>query len=217
MSAAEDEDPVGAFAADCADPAFDDGVRAGREYRCADGRDLFRGEHGIETSDELGVAIPDQQTQSIDTIAKVHEQIAGLLGHPQAVEWAVTPARCTPAGAELDKEQGTADAAHVLEQAERPLPAVQQSLWAIRRHGWLIRRLGGLAGALAPHTPTAGAAIAADRDQQRRRAPPQRLMRQPPGHAVERRSLASAASTPPGEPVGLDDPAGQHRTTGSIR
>src|SRR6266540_1241124 len=62
--------------------------------------------------------------------------------------------------------------------------------------------------------PTAGAAIAADRDQQRRRAPPQRLVRQPPGHAVARRSLASAAATPPGELVGLDDPAGQHRTTG---
>jgi hypothetical protein len=49
---------------------------------------------------------------------------------------------------------------------------------------------------------------------QRRRAPPQRLVRQPPGHAVARRSLASAAATPPGELVGLDDPAGQHRTTG---
>jgi hypothetical protein len=75
-------------------------------------------------------------------------------------------------------------------------------------------RLGGPAGVLARHMPTAGAAIAADRDQQRRRAPPQRFVRQPPGHAVARRSLASAAATPPGELVGLDDPAGQHRTTG---
>jgi hypothetical protein len=73
---------------------------------------------------------------------------------------------------------------------------------------------GGPAGVLARHMPTAGAAIAADRDQQRRRAPPQRFVRQPPGHAVARRSLASAAATPPGELVGLDDPAGQHRTPG---
>jgi hypothetical protein len=58
------------------------------------------------------------------------------------------------------------------------------------------------------------ASIAADRDQQRRRAPPRRLVRQLPGHAVARRSLASAAATPPGELVGLDDPAGQHRPTG---
>ena len=58
MPAAEDEDPVGAFAADGADPAFGDSVRAGRTYRRADNFYLFRGEHGIETSDELGVAIP---------------------------------------------------------------------------------------------------------------------------------------------------------------
>lgn len=31
MSAAEDEDPVGAFAADGADPAFGDGVRPRRQ------------------------------------------------------------------------------------------------------------------------------------------------------------------------------------------
>src|SRR5258708_4293977 len=60
--------------------------------------------------------------------------------------------------------------------------------------------------------PTAGAAIAADRDQQRRRAPPQRLVRQPPGHAVARPSLASPTATPPGGPVWLDRPAGPHRT-----
>ncbi len=85
-------------------------------------------------------------------------------------------------------------------------------LWVVITQ--LRARPGGPAGVLAPHMPTAGAVIAADRDQQRRRAPPQRLVRQPPGHAVARRSLASAAATPPGELAGLDDPAGQHRTTG---
>jgi hypothetical protein len=35
-----------------------------------------------------------------------------------------------------------------------------------------------------------------------------------PRTAVARRSLASATATPPGELVGIDDPAGQHRTTG---
>jgi len=72
-AAAEDEDPVGAFAAEGADPAFGDSVRAGRAYRCADDRDLFRGEHGIETGDELGVAIPDQETQLFDPITEIHE------------------------------------------------------------------------------------------------------------------------------------------------
>src|SRR5580700_3613065 len=62
--------------------------------------------------------------------------------------------------------------------------------------------------------PTAGAAIAADRDEQRRRAPPPAADAPAAGHAVAWRSLASAAATPPGELVGLYDPAGQHRTTG---
>jgi hypothetical protein len=35
-----------------------------------------------------------------------------------------------------------------------------------------------------------------------------------PVRKAPRRSLASAVATPPGELVGLDDPAGQHRTTG---
>jgi hypothetical protein len=71
-------------------------------------------------------------------------------------------------------------------------------------------RLGGLAGVLAPHMPAAGAPVAADRHQQRRGSPPERLVRQPPGHAVARRSLRSTAATPPVELTGVD-PAGQHR------
>lgn len=44
--------------------------------------------------------------------------------------------------------------------------------------------------------------------------PTRQLVHQPPGHAVVRFSRASTASTPPGEPVDCDDPAGQHRLAG---
>jgi len=70
--------------------------------------------------------------------------------------------------------------------------------------------LGGLAGVLAPHVPAAGASVAADRDQQRCWPPAQRLVRQLAGHAVARLALTPALTTPP---VGLQDPAGQHRPT----
>jgi hypothetical protein len=69
-------------------------------------------------------------------------------------------------------------------------------------------RLGGLAGVLTPHMPAPGAAVAAHRDLQRRRPPPERLMRQPTQHGVARNALAAAAVAPV---IGLDDPAGQHR------
>ena len=75
--------------------------------------------------------------------------------------------------------------------------------------GQLGPRLGRLAGVLAPHVPAAGAPVAADRDQQRRRAPPERLVREPAGHAVTRDALAAA---PPAPPIGVDDPTRQHRT-----
>ena len=53
--------------------------------------------------------------------------------------------------------------------------------------GQLRPRLGRPAGVLPPHVPAAGAPVAADRDQQRRRPPPERLVRQPPDHGVPRR------------------------------
>lgn len=66
VAVAEDENPVGTFTADSADPAFGDGVGAGRAYRCANDRYLFRGKHGIETGDELAVSIANHQAQLFD-------------------------------------------------------------------------------------------------------------------------------------------------------
>ena len=59
-----------------------------------------------------------------------------------------------------------------------------------------------------PYEPLGLTHLATDGDQQRR-GPSQRLVRQLPGHGVARYALTTAATTPP---VGLDDPAGQHRT-----
>jgi hypothetical protein len=68
---------------DGADPAFGESIRAGRPYRCADDRDLFGSDEGVEAGDELGVSIADQETQLVDPITEIHEQIASLLGHPR--------------------------------------------------------------------------------------------------------------------------------------
>jgi hypothetical protein len=71
-------------------------------------------------------------------------------------------------------------------------------------------RLGRAAGFLAPHMPTPGTpVVAADGDQQRRRAPPQRFVRQASDHRVPRGTLALAPATPL---IGLDDTTRQHRT-----
>ena len=57
--------------------------------------------------------------------------------------------------------------------------------------------------------PTAGAAVAAHGDLQRRRSPPKRLVRQPSDHGVPRDALAAAPATPL---VGLHDAACEDRT-----
>ena len=72
-------------------------------------------------------------------------------------------------------------------------------------------RLGRLGGVLAPHVSAPGAPVAANRDQQRRRSPAQRLVRQAPHHGVAGRALAAAASAPL---VRFQDPAGQDRLLG---
>ena len=38
-----------------------------------------------KTFGELGVAVPDQESEGADPVAEVHEQVAGLLGGPCAV------------------------------------------------------------------------------------------------------------------------------------
>ena len=74
-----------------------------------------------------------------------------------------------------------------------------------------LARGSAAAGVLAPHVPATRAPVAADRDDQRRRAPTERLVRQPAGHALVRDALAAA---PPAPPIGVSDPTRQHRAAG---
>ena len=56
-----DQDPVEAFATDCADPPFDERVRARCAYGCADRPDAVGAEHLIEGRRELAVTVVDQE------------------------------------------------------------------------------------------------------------------------------------------------------------
>jgi hypothetical protein len=53
-----DQHPVGALAADAADPPFGDPVRTRRPDRCGDDLDADRGEDRVEGHRELGISIP---------------------------------------------------------------------------------------------------------------------------------------------------------------
>jgi hypothetical protein len=51
--------------------------------RGADDADISAGENGVEGGGELAVPVADQEAELLGTVAKVHQQVAGLLGDPR--------------------------------------------------------------------------------------------------------------------------------------
>jgi hypothetical protein len=84
VAAVEDQDPVEALAADAADPAFDEGVRAWCAYRCADDPDRLGAEDFVEGGRELAVAVMDQEPDRLRPVDERLDDVAGLLGRPLA-------------------------------------------------------------------------------------------------------------------------------------
>jgi hypothetical protein len=82
MPFTSDQHPVQAFAAGAADPAFGDRVRTRRLHGRLDDADADGGEHGVEGRGELGIPVVDEELEGGGWIAEIHQQIAGLLGHP---------------------------------------------------------------------------------------------------------------------------------------
>ena len=82
MSFAGDEEAVGAFGAGCAYPSFGERVgpwalRRGRDDGCA-----VADEDGVEGGGELAIPVTDQEPEPLGALAEVHQQVAGLVGHP---------------------------------------------------------------------------------------------------------------------------------------
>ena len=111
-----------------------------------------------------------------------HRVVGGVPGHVECVG--------DPGDGELLDHQGL----------QRPPDRRPREFRARRRRG---------RGVLPPDMSATGAAVAADHELQRRRTPPERLMRELPHDAVARSALATA--TPAPVVVGLD-PAGDYRS-----
>src|SRR5712691_4846250 len=105
MSAAENQEPVEALAANRPDPAF--GVRP--RLRCAhrrlDQANAVGAEDLVELACELAVAVTDQKPRLDVLIAKLHQQVARLLGHPATVRVGRDPGDADAPGRKFDEEQ----------------------------------------------------------------------------------------------------------------
>ena len=82
----DDQKAVEQFAADGADEAFRDRVRARCVHWRLDYLDVGGGEDGVEGGGELAVAVAvavaDQESEASVGVVEVHEQVAGQLGQP---------------------------------------------------------------------------------------------------------------------------------------
>ena len=102
---AGDQHPVQALAAGTGDPAFGDGVRARRLDRGLDDPHADGGDHRSGRGGELGVPVMSQKLEAVSLFCEVHEQVAGLLGHPRAGGAGSEAGQAHPAGAVLEEEQ----------------------------------------------------------------------------------------------------------------
>src|ERR687889_1824159 len=84
-----DQKVVEAFPAQCPDEPFRNRVRPGRSDRGADDPQVGAGEDGVERGGELAVPVADQEPELLGALAEIHQQVAGLLGDPVPVGWAV--------------------------------------------------------------------------------------------------------------------------------
>ena len=81
-----DQHPIGALSPDAANEPLRITVRAGRPRWSLDDLDVLGGEDCVERPGELGVPIADQEPKTLDPIAEVDHQVAGL-----PAEWSIRP------------------------------------------------------------------------------------------------------------------------------
>jgi hypothetical protein len=105
VARSSDQQVVEAFAAQGADEAFGDRVRPRCPHWCAEDGDVGAGEDRVEGGGELAVPIADQVPELLGVVAEVHEQVAGLLGHPGAGGMSGDPGEMHAAAAVLDHDQ----------------------------------------------------------------------------------------------------------------
>src|SRR5919106_4037903 len=96
MATAEDEDAIQALPVQRSHEPFRERVRPRCPDRGADDLDAFGGEYLVEAACVFRVAVPDEETQR--ERLPVDNEVACLLGHPEAVGAEGTLARCTPPG-----------------------------------------------------------------------------------------------------------------------
>jgi hypothetical protein len=88
---AEDQHPVKTLAPDGADPPLGVGGGLRRARRTIEDFDAEISEHGVEARGELGVAIADQEPETVALLPQREREVTSRLGDPLPVGCRVTP------------------------------------------------------------------------------------------------------------------------------
>jgi hypothetical protein len=115
--ASHDQQPVQALGADRADPALRERVGVGCLHRCQEHLGALRAEDVVEPAAEFRVAVAEQEAKPTSPLAQDHEEVASLLGHPDAVGVGGDPGQVDPPGVQFDEAPATAAFITALHQA----------------------------------------------------------------------------------------------------
>ena len=85
VAAAEDEQPVKAFAPESADPTLGIGVRVRGSDRRADDLHSLAAEDVIESATEFAIAVVKQKPEGLLPVGEEHQQVSRLLCDPAPI------------------------------------------------------------------------------------------------------------------------------------
>ena len=105
VTAVPHKHPVQTLGPDGSYPPFGVRVRFRRPRRDFDRLDASRGEHRIEGSAELGVAVADEKPELVGVFVEVHEQVTCRLGNPGSGGVGGDAGQVYPAVVEFDDEE----------------------------------------------------------------------------------------------------------------
>src|SRR5438093_561206 len=105
VAAADNQQSVEALAPNASDPALGVRPRLRRLHRRCDHPYAFGAEDLIEVTRELAVAITDEKPRPDAFVAKLHQQVARLLGHPAAIRVGRDPGQVDAPGRKLDEKE----------------------------------------------------------------------------------------------------------------
>jgi hypothetical protein len=77
-----DQHPIGALGSDAGGEPFGMTVRPRRSRWSLDDLDVLSREHDVERAADRRVSVPDEEPDTADPIAEVHDEVACLLGGP---------------------------------------------------------------------------------------------------------------------------------------